>query len=116
MKTIVAGSRDITDYNVLKTALSELPWEITHVVSGTARGADLLGERYAQERGIPVSRFPAQWALHGKRAGPIRNWQMAKNAEALLALWDGESRGTRHMIETAEKEGLKVYVYRVSKK
>jgi hypothetical protein len=56
--------------------------------------------------------FPADWKTHGKAAGPIRNRQMAKNAEALIALWDGNSRGTKNMIETATKLGLKVYVKR----
>jgi hypothetical protein len=113
MKTIIAGSRGFTDYSVLHFFLSINPWEITEVVSGTARGADKLGERYAEENGISVKRFPADWDTHGKRAGYIRNSEMADYADALVAFWDGESRGTKHMIDLADKAGLRVSIVNV---
>jgi hypothetical protein len=69
------------------------------VVSGCARGADQLGERWADERGYPVKRFPADWHKHGKRAGYLRNEEMAGYATHLVAFWDGRSRGTKHMID-----------------
>lgn len=55
--------------------------------------------------------YPADWKKYGRRAGSIRNIEMAQNAEALLAVWDGISSGTRHMIKEAEKRGLPVYIY-----
>lgn len=85
--------------------------EIT-VVCGQAKGADTLGEQYATEKGYTIDYYPAQWKLYGKRAGYLRNEQMAQNADALAAFWNGESRGTKHMIELAKRYGLKVRVKR----
>jgi hypothetical protein len=82
------------------------------IVSGTAAGADTLGERYAQEKGYEVKKFPAQWDLYGKSAGYKRNQQMAEYADGLIAFWDGKSRGTKHMIDIATNKGLKVRVIR----
>ena len=82
------------------------------IVSGTAAGADTLGERYAQEKGYEVKKFPAQWDLYGKSAGYKRNQQMAEYADGLIAFWDGKSKGTKHMIDIANKMGLKVRVIR----
>lgn len=112
MNTIIAGGRDIDNYDLLLAALSKCPWRITGVISGCANGADKLGERWAKEKKIPVKRFPADWETHGKSAGQIRNREMAACAEALVALWDGKSRGTEHMIAEAQKRGLSVHVHR----
>lgn len=113
MRTIIAGSRDITDYNLVVEACASCPWEITRVVSGTARGVDRLGERWAKERHIPIDRYPADWDTHKKAAGYIRNKLMAENAEALLAIWDGESPGTLSMIRLAQKACLHIYIHKV---
>ncbi len=114
MWVIIAGGRDFSDYELLKERCDHF-LSLTQgvvVVSGCARGADTLGEQWAQERGHEIIRMPADWNKHGKLAGPIRNSEMAKQAEALIAFWDGESRGTKHMIETARKRGLAVRVVR----
>lgn len=114
MKTIIAGSRDLLDYNVVaETIRDRLPWKITHVVSGRARGADTLGEKWAEANEIPLSYYPANWDKYGKRAGYVRNLEMAQNAEALLAFWDGESPGTKMMIKLAKEHGLQVFVEKV---
>jgi len=112
MKTIIAGSRGVS-FNQVKEALLLCSWtaEITVVVSGTAIGADQHGEAWAKLCGLAVERYPADWKLHGKAAGPIRNRQMAENAEGLIAIWDGESRGTKNMIDTAKSLGLRVFVH-----
>lgn len=110
MRTIIAGSRDIEDYDLVREAIQESGFEITEVVCGKARGVDTLGERWAKEKGIHVAYHPADWEKHGKAAGPIRNRQMAQNADALIAVHDGISPGTRNMIEEARKRGLKVYI------
>jgi hypothetical protein len=112
MRVIIAGGRDYHEYDTLIDAVNESGFLIETVVSGGATGVDALGERFAKESGLLLEVFPADWKTHGKAAGPIRNRQMAKNAEALIALWDGNSRGTKNMIETATKLGLKVYVKR----
>lgn len=116
VKVIIAGSRGFDDYNKLKYEVDKIignKKDVT-ILSGRARGADRLGERYAKERGIPVIYFPANWDKYGRSAGIIRNTEMAKHADVLIAFWDGESRGTKHMIQTAQKYGLKVHLFLVS--
>ena len=120
-RVIIAGSRKFSDYDLLERtmdkALSTVQDDIT-VVCGNAKGSDTLGEQYAKEHGYEVQYFPADWNRYGKVAGYIRNTTMAKNADALVAFWDGESPGTKHMIETAQSLGLRVRVktYGASKK
>ena len=84
------------------------------IVSGHARGADSLGERFAHEFNLPFELHPANWRLLGKAAGMVRNAEMAKCSDALIAFWDGESRGTRHMINFARKRGLDISVFNTS--
>ena len=110
MKTIIAGSRDITSYSEVEKACFDAPWKITEVISGGARGVDSLGERYAKEHAIPLVIFPADWDNQGNVAGIIRNNRMAKYAEALIAIWDGKSKGTENMISEAGKVGLKIHI------
>jgi hypothetical protein len=110
MRTIIAGSRNITDYVTILHAIS-LSWKPTVVISGCARGADKLGEEWAIRNNVPIERFPANWNEYGKSAGYRRNVEMSENAEALLAIWDGESKGTKHMIDIAKKKELLVYIY-----
>lgn len=114
MKTIIAGSRSMRRYAEVEAAVRDCPWLITHVICGTARGPDLLGARLAKNFGLPVSYFPADWNNLGRRAGYVRNREMAQNVEALLAVWDGQSKGTKHMIDTATRMGLKVHIHRVA--
>jgi len=117
MRVIIAGSRGITQPSLVLFAVrkAEIKYgiTITEVVSGHARGVDRLGERYAAERGIRIRVFEAQWKRFGRSAGHIRNRAMAEYADALIALWDGVSRGTSDMISRATERGLKVYVKRV---
>ncbi len=111
-RVIVAGGRDFEDYELLCSTLDKLLTlkAKTHsiaIVSGLARGADNLGEKYAKERGYHVKEFPAQWDKYGKSAGYRRNGEMADNADACVAFWDLKSRGTKHMIDLAVKKDLK---------
>lgn len=114
MRTIIAGSRSITDYSVLRAAMREITWVPSVVLSGRARGVDTLGERWAMANNLPVEYFYPQWTLLGNRAGIVRNVEMVQSADALVALWDGKSRGTTHMIQTAARFGLVVAVFRQS--
>jgi len=111
MKTIIAGSRHCTDPKILEAAIELCPFEVTSVVSGTAPGADTLGEEYARANNLLLYCFPANWKKHGRAAGMIRNAEMSHNAEALIALWDGKSKGTANMIKHAKKQKLKIFVY-----
>lgn len=115
MIVIIAGSRDITDYSVVYEAILESGWkdDITEVVSGGANGVDKLGERFAKEHNLPVSRFLANWTKYGKKAGYIRNQEMARNAEALIAVWDMKSKGTANMIEIAQALDLQTFIWKV---
>jgi hypothetical protein len=119
-RIVVAGSRSFSDYSVLKEKIDYvvdtiLPeWQKPVVVSGGARGADLLGERYARERGYDLVRFPACWDKFGKSAGFLRNSAMAWYADMLVAFWDKTSPGTAAMIDSAKSEGLQVVIVQTS--
>ena len=112
MKVIIAGSRSFKDYEKLCEVCDHMLSRQTDVeiVSGVAKGADELGERYALERKFIIRRFFPDWKLYGRAAGPKRNEQMAIHADALIAFWDGKSRGIKSMIEVAKKQGIKVKV------
>jgi len=113
MNLIVAGGRDFTNYKLLKEKidflLSNTDKEEVTILCGKAKGADSLGERYANENNIDVWEYPADWSK-GKQAGYLRNSQMADDGTHLVAFWDGVSRGTKHMIDLATKKGLVVRV------
>lgn len=114
-RVIIAGTRDFSDYQLLRDKCDAILSSKKQdskiiIVSGTARGADQMGERYARERGYRIERYPADWDRDGNSAGPIRNALMADNADALIAFWDGRSRGTMNMIDTAKDKGLMVRI------
>ncbi|MFA5195962.1 MAG: SLOG family protein [Bacteroidales bacterium] len=111
MKIIIAGSREINEFILVQLAVAGSGFDITEVVSGTAKGVDKLGELWAFENDIPVKRFPADWKKYGKSAGYKRNEQMAEYADALIAIWDGKSPGTGHMISIAKMKNIPVYVH-----
>lgn len=112
MKLIIAGSRSILDYHVLLKAMEKCPWKISEIVSGTAQGADKLGERWAYENNLPLRRFRPNWYKYGSAAGFKRNVEMAEYADALVALWNGVSRGTSHMIDIARKNEMPIIIER----
>lgn len=114
-KVIIAGSRGFSNYKLLKEKCNEYLREKRKeyniiIISGGARGADTLGEKYAQDEGFSLEVFPANWNKFGKSAGFIRNEQMAEVADALIVFWDGKSHGTKHMIEIMENKKLLVRV------
>lgn len=115
-RIIVAGGRNFNNYDLMRDKLDELLRNLRdkpiEIVSGGAQGADTLGERYAIERGLSLRRLPALWEELGKRAGQIRNVEMAHYGTHLVAFWDGVSTGTENMISIAKKEGLKGRVVR----
>jgi hypothetical protein len=110
VRTIIAGPRIFLDLNLVKLAVAESGFIITEVVTGDALGIDWLGAYWGYLNGIPVKHFPAKWEYWGRRAGPIRNGVMADYADALIAIWDGESGGTRDMIHKATKAELEKYI------
>jgi hypothetical protein len=111
-KVIIAGGRDFGDTELLEKTCDSLLKKMfkvrnVQVVCGMARGADLLGKRYAQSRRLDLAKFPADWDRYPKWAGHRRNAQMARYADALIVFWDGKSRGTENMIKNAKKFKLK---------
>lgn len=113
-KVIIAGSRGFQNYDLLKARCDNILKNQSNIeiVSGGADGADRLGERYAAERNYPIKRFIPDWSYYGRKAGFIRNEEMAQYGDALIAFWNGNSRGTHHMIETAIMFGLKIRIIR----
>lgn len=127
MRVIVAGGRDFNDYQLMCARLDHFFQNVDKnklvIVNGDgpglwdkenkcyiAEGADQLAKRYARENNIKIDSYPPDWNKYGKAAGPIRNKQMAENADALVAFWDGKSRGTGGMIKLAEEHSLKIRV------
>jgi len=120
MKIIIAGGRDFTDYQLLSKEVKKFildsngePGKV-QIISGKARGADTLGERFAKEWKFPVIEMPADWDKHGKAAGVIRNEEMAKIATHCIVFWDEKSSGSKNMIDNSRKYSLtsKVIIYK----
>jgi len=111
MKVAVIGSRTFNDYELVKETLTKL--DITLLVSGGAKGADSLGERYASENNITTLIFKPDWERHGRGAGMVRNTDIVKNSDIVVAFWDGSSKGTLDSIRKVEKlnKGLMIIKY-----
>ena len=114
-RVVVAGSRDFNDYERLSSELDARlkGKESITIISSTAKGADRMGERYAAEHGVNLERFPAEWGVYHKGADPIRNEKLVRSADAVIAFWDGESSGTRNIIECARRENIHCTVIKV---
>jgi hypothetical protein len=116
-KLIVAGSRTFNNYNFLKEKLNHLLQNVNEeieIVSGTAKGADTLGEKYALEFGFKIKYFKPNWTDFGKVAGFLRNTEMAKYSDACVVFWKNKSNGSKHMIDQAKNFNLKLRVYEVT--
>ncbi len=112
---VIAGSRGFTDYVAAEEYLDGILKEILRaravtILSGCARGADELGEIYAERRGLRVERHPALWDAYGRRAGIIRDREMAEACDMAVCFWDGKSLGTKAMIEFALEAGKPVKI------
>ncbi len=123
LRIIIAGGRDFNDYELLRKeclriisdkvqrmGYKTIPREKVTIISGTAKGADTLGEKFSAEFNLGLEKFPADWTNDGKAAGPIRNKKMLDYALAdpedyegmLIAFWDGKSSGTANMIKISK--------------
>lgn len=117
-KLVIAGSRDFQDYSLLCETVdrhlkNKAGNKTITIISGTANGADQLGERCAKEKGYKLEYYPADWEHYGNAAGPLRNTQMAKAADDVIVFWDGKSAGTKNMMEAAERENVPCTVIHV---
>lgn len=119
-RVVIAGCRYYNDYAEAKAyidiCLSAIRKENSIIiVSGGAEGADALGERYAKENGFKLERYPADWKTYGRMAGPIRNKQMAEVSDFVICFWDGQSRGTKYMIDYANECGKPIRIKKICK-
>lgn len=128
MRTIIAGSRKGFTYNDVVNAMNSCWWKPTEIVSGGAAGVDTFGEQWATDNNIPIKKFIPNWddisvegavirinkwgKKYNAMAGIDRNHQMGDYAEALVAVWDGKSTGTKDMIDYATELGLEVFIYK----
>ena len=112
MKVIIAGGRDFNDYDLLCRKADKILSQQSEIeiVSGAAKGADKLGERYALEHGYQIIRYIPDWNFFGKSAGFIRNIDMAEHADALILFWNGKSNDSKHMLKIARDKGLKIRI------
>ncbi len=113
MRVIIAGSRQITSYDLVRRVMNMSLFHITTIVSGGSRGVDKIGEKIGYDLEIHVKIYLADWDKYGKKAGYLRNVEMAHNADALIAVWDGKSPGTKMMIDTSRRLGLLVYIHTI---
>ena len=115
-KLIVAGGRDFSDTELFLKTMQQVEQELAEysvsLVSGMAKGADMMGYLFAREHWITCHEFPADWNKYGKAAGFRRNQEMAIFSDGLVAFWDGKSHGTKHMIETMKAQNKWIMVVR----
>ena len=117
-RVVIAGCRDYTNYDEAKVYIDFYLSNIRKengviILSGCASGADAIGERYAEENGFAVEKYPADWKTYGKSAGPKRNEQMAEICDFVICFWDGKSRGTKSMIDYAVKYDKPVKIKKI---
>lgn len=110
MKLAVVGSRNFNDYELLKQTLDQYKGVVTHIVSGGAKGADTLAEKWASENNVEMLIFLPDWYRYGKSAGYIRNRDIVSNSDLVIAFWDGTSKGTKHSIDLAESKNKELKV------
>lgn len=119
VKLAIVGSRGFQDYDALvefiDRIIKENDYEVTEVISGGAKGADRLGELWARTRGYPIIIYQAEWDKYGKSAGFRRNYDIIQRCDIVFAFWDGESKGTKHDLELAEKFGKQIFLYNYGK-
>lgn len=110
---VICGMRNYTDREGLYRALDNLlNWvKVKRVITGGCRGTDALAKDYAEAHGYQHREVKANWVKHGRKAGPLRNREMAKQANATVAVWDGISRGTKSMLDEAKKAGHEYIAY-----
>lgn len=117
-RVVIAGCRDYNNYDEAKLyidfCLSDIKKEYNIIiVSGCASGADAIGERYAQENGLKIERYPADWRKYGRSAGPRRNEQMARISDIIICFWDEKSKGTKSMVNYAKKHNKPLKIKKI---
>ena len=115
MKVAIIGSRSFNEYSIVKDFIDR--WKnyykitIDNIISGGAKGADTLGEQYANEYNIPIIKFLPDWNKYGKSAGFRRNKDIIENCDVCFAFWDGESHGTKNDLDLCKQYNKECYIY-----
>ena len=117
-RIVIAGCRDYNDYNEAKAYIDDLVSKIKKentliILSGGCKGGDKIRERYAEENGLKIEKYPADWKTYGRSAGPKRNKQMAEACDYVICFWNGKSKGTKSMIECAKKYGKPIKIKKI---
>lgn len=112
-KLAIVGSRSFTDQRLFDKLLDSYSNNVEVVISGGARGADTLAERWAKKHNIPCIVYTADWDTYGKRAGYLRNVKIIKECDVCIAFWDGKSKGTQHSISLCDKLNKRCKVIRI---
>jgi hypothetical protein len=112
VRLAVVGSRSFADYKLLCDTLDRVKSSIEEIISGGAAGADALAARYAREHGIPLVEIKAEWAIYGKQAGYMRNYDIIERCDGVVAFWDGASKGTKHDINLAREMRKRCFIVR----
>lgn len=107
----VIGSRNFSEYQIVKQALDKIKHKVNIIVSGGAKGPDSFGEYWANNNSIQTLIFKPNWTKFGKGAGFIRNRHIIENCDVVLAFWDGKSRGTKMSIDLAKKQSKKIFIF-----
>ena len=115
MKVLICGSCGVNDLRLIVRAIKESGFDVKEIVSGGASGVDSLAEGYALAKNIPIRVFKPDWKTYGRRAGIVRNSEMVKEADAVIAIWDGTSKGTKSSIDFAKKENKPIFVLMTEK-
>jgi len=111
MKVVICGSRGITDKKYIFDCINNSKYHIKEVVSGHAKGVDMIGEEYAIANGVPVKIFEPDWNKYGRTAGIIRDKAMVSYADAVIAIWDGKSKGTYFTINYTKRMGKPIRIW-----
>ena len=111
MKALVCGGRDWSDTSAIFSALdgAREALGVTEIIHGGAPGADQIAGRWAKQRDVPCTVYPANWLVDGKAAGPIRNQRMLDEGKPNMVLAFAGGKGTADMVRRAVNAALKVY-------
>lgn len=107
MKIAVVGSRGLKVNDLGKY----LPAGVTEIVSGGARGIDTCAREYAEKNRIKLTEFLPQYEKYGRSAPLKRNLQIIDYADLVLAFWDGNSKGTKYVIEQCKKQNKEIKIF-----
>lgn len=114
-RIVIGGCRDFNDYSIFEPFVDKCLQRLSAegnivILSGHCSGVDTMAEKYAKEHDYELEIYPAEWEKYGKKAGPLRNELMVQKSNYVIAFWDEKSRGTKSLIQYAEKNDRPIRV------